>query len=135
MAVNVVLMRMRKKKRMEEVPLENRAGLETEAEAPEQDRGTPDPCLVGLIDRVTLQAAVAQLAPGYRIIFTLHDVEGYKHEEIAEILGCSPGNSKSQLNRARMKLRWILRPRRVMPGNNRSHRKRFLVQKFGCVTN
>jgi RNA polymerase sigma-70 factor (ECF subfamily) len=64
--------------------------------------------LHGSIDRMTLDSAVASLAPGYRIIFVLHDVEGYEHNEIAEMLGCSIGNSKSQLHKARMKLRTLL---------------------------
>ena len=42
------------------------------------------------------------------MIFVLHDVEGYEHNEIAEMLGCSVGNSKSQLHKARMKLRSLL---------------------------
>jgi RNA polymerase sigma-70 factor, ECF subfamily len=57
---------------------------------------------------MTLENAISSLAPGYRIIFILHDVEGYEHNEIAEMLGCSIGNSKSQLHKARMKLRTLL---------------------------
>ena len=57
---------------------------------------------------MTLENAISSLAPGYRIIFLLHDVEGYEHNEIAEMLGCSIGNSKSQLHKARMKLRTML---------------------------
>jgi RNA polymerase sigma-70 factor, ECF subfamily len=48
------------------------------------------------------------LPPGYRLVFVLHDVEGYEHREIAELLGCSPGNTKSQLHKARIKLRKLL---------------------------
>src|SRR5260221_461854 len=57
------------------------------------------------IDRVNLERAIEDLPPGYRIIFVLHDIEGYEHNEIAEMMGCSIGNSKSQLHKARMKLR------------------------------
>src|SRR5712691_2685060 len=56
-----------------------------------------------------LQRAVESLPPGYRTIFVLHDVEGYEHNEIATIVGCSIGNSKSQLHKARMKLRDLLK--------------------------
>jgi RNA polymerase sigma-70 factor (ECF subfamily) len=51
---------------------------------------------------------MAQLPPGYRAVFILHDVEGHEHEEIGRILGCSVGTSKSQLHKARMKLRGLL---------------------------
>jgi len=60
-----------------------------------------------------LQKAVDDLPPGYRKIFVLHDVEGYEHNEIAEIVGCSIGNSKSQLHKARMKLRDLLKMKRA----------------------
>ena len=53
--------------------------------------------------------AIAQLPPGYKMVFTLHDIEGHEHEEIARMLGCSVGTSKSQLHKARMKLRGLLR--------------------------
>ena len=56
-----------------------------------------------------LDKAIAQLPPGYRTVFTLHDIEGHEHEEIARMLGCSVGTSKSQLHKARMKLRGLLR--------------------------
>jgi len=57
---------------------------------------------------MTLERAIDGLSPGYRITFVLHDIEGYEHNEIAEMLGCSIGNSKSQLHKARMKLRDLL---------------------------
>ena len=59
------------------------------------------------------RAAREGLPPGYRIIFVLHDGEGYEHNEIAEIMGCSIGNSKSQLHKARMKLRDLLKASRA----------------------
>jgi RNA polymerase sigma-70 factor (ECF subfamily) len=55
-----------------------------------------------------LEAAIAGLPPGARQVFVLHDVEGYKHEEIAEMLGITAGGSKAQLHRARMLLREAL---------------------------
>ena len=59
-------------------------------------------------DRVTLENAIGRLPEGYRVIFLLHDVEGYEHHEIAELLGCSVGNTKSQLHKARLKIRRYL---------------------------
>ncbi len=110
MAVNVVLMQLRKKG-LPVVPLEDT--IETEEEAPRKELGAPDPSLAGSIDRLQLQRAVEDLPPGYRSIFVLHDVEGYEHNEIAEIVGCSVGNSKSQLHKARLKLRELLKTSRA----------------------
>jgi RNA polymerase sigma-70 factor (ECF subfamily) len=59
-------------------------------------------------DRMDIEQAVAKLPPGARRVFLLHDVEGYKHEEIAEMLGVTSGGSKAQLHRARMLLRQAL---------------------------
>ena len=61
-----------------------------------------------VVDRVTLLGAVAKLPPGSRSVFVKFDVEGYNHEEIAVIFGFSTGNSKSQLHKARRKLRKLL---------------------------
>jgi RNA polymerase sigma-70 factor (ECF subfamily) len=61
-----------------------------------------------IVDRLTLHRALAKLPPGSRSIFVKFDVEGYNHEEIALIFGCSTGNSKSQLHKARRKLRKLL---------------------------
>jgi RNA polymerase sigma-70 factor (ECF subfamily) len=109
MAVNVVLMQLRKKG-LPVVPLDDT--MDTEEEAPKKELGALDPSLAGSIDRLQLQRAVEDLPPGYRSIFVLHDVEGYEHNEIAEIVGCSVGNSKSQLHKARLKLRELLKTSR-----------------------
>jgi RNA polymerase sigma-70 factor, ECF subfamily len=110
LAVNVVLMRLRKKG-LPIVPLEDT--VETEDEAPKKELGAQDAALAGSVDRLQLQRAVEALPPGYRTIFVLHDVEGYEHNEIAELVGCSIGNSKSQLHKARMKLRELLKMSRA----------------------
>ena len=55
-----------------------------------------------------LQAAIARLPEGARTVFVLHDVEGYRHDEIGELLGIAAGTSKSQLHRARQLLRAAL---------------------------
>lgn len=107
LAVNVVLMHLRKKG-LPEVSLQET--LEpTEEDGPKKDIGAHDNVLAGSIDRVNLERAIESLPPGYRIIFVLHDIEGYEHNEIAEMMGCSIGNSKSQLHKARMKLRDLLK--------------------------
>ncbi len=70
--------------------------------------GTENPSKMSIIDRISLDQALSQLAPGYRAVFILHDVEGYEHEHISRMLGCSVGTSKSQLHKARLKLRKLL---------------------------
>ena len=107
LAVNVVLMRLRKKTGSES-SLEEVTEPDEESGGPRRDFGAPDLKLSGSIDRVNLKRAVDQLPAGYKAIFVLHDVQGYEHNEIAEILGCSIGNSKSQLHKARMRLRELL---------------------------
>jgi RNA polymerase sigma-70 factor (ECF subfamily) len=118
LTVNVVLMRLRKRG-LQEVSLEGT--LEpTEEDGPKKDFGSQDQNLAGTIDRVNLERIVESLSPGYRIIFVLHDVEGYEHNEIAEMLGCSVGNSKSQLHKARMKLRDQLNVTRAENGRRKA---------------
>jgi RNA polymerase sigma-70 factor, ECF subfamily len=106
LSVNVVLMHLRKKS-LPVVSLEETT--QGEDDTPKKDFGADDLALAGSIDRLQLQRAVDDLPPGYRTIFVLHDVEGYEHNEIATIVGCSIGNSKSQLHKARMKLRDLLK--------------------------
>ncbi len=110
MAVNVVLMHLRRKG-LPVVPLEDT--LESEEDTTRKEPGAPDLKLSGTVDRLQLQRAVDDLPAGYRTIFVLHDVEGYEHNEIAGIVGCSVGNSKSQLHKARLKLREALTKRKV----------------------
>jgi len=107
LAVNVVLMHLRKKG-LPEVSLQETLDP-AEEDGPKRDIGSQDQVLAGSIDRVNLERAIESLPPGYRIIFVLHDIEGYEHNEIAEMMGCSIGNSKSQLHKARMKLRDLLK--------------------------
>ncbi|MCU1268541.1 MAG: polymerase sigma factor [Acidobacteria bacterium] len=103
LTVNQVLMHFRKRS----VKLEHTT---EEGETPVQVvRGTEDPNRMPVLDRISLDSAIGQLPPGYRSVFILHDVEGHDHEEIARMLGVAVGTSKSQLHKARMKLRGILR--------------------------
>jgi RNA polymerase sigma-70 factor (ECF subfamily) len=112
LSVNVVLMHLRKKS-LPVVSLEETTQGSGDDDIPKKDFGAEDISLAGSIDRLRLQKAVDDLPPGYRTIFVLHDVEGYEHNEIATIVGCSIGNSKSQLHKARMKLRDMLKIKRI----------------------
>lgn len=107
LAINVVLMQLRKKG-LSLISLDEAMEPAPE-EGPGRSFGAPDLSLTGAIDRLALERAVADLPAGYRLIFILHDVEGYEHNEIAAMLDCSIGNSKSQLHKARLKLRDALR--------------------------
>jgi RNA polymerase sigma-70 factor, ECF subfamily len=106
LTVNVVLMRLRRRNVME-ISL-NEISEQDEESSPPREVGAADLKLSGSVDRVNLQRAVDQLPPGYRAVFVLHDVEGYEHNEIADMLSCSIGNSKSQLHKARSRLRELL---------------------------
>jgi RNA polymerase sigma-70 factor, ECF subfamily len=107
MTVNVVLMRLRKKS-LPTDSLEETLDPDQENSSPKRDVGAPDLRLSGAVDRVNLERSIEQLPPGYRTVFVLHDVQGYEHNEIADIMGCSVGNSKSQLHKARTRLRELL---------------------------
>jgi RNA polymerase sigma-70 factor (ECF subfamily) len=105
LTVNQCLMHFRKRS----VKLEKTT---EEGETPVQIvRGTENPNAMPVMDRIALDNALKQLPPGYRTVFVLHDIEGHEHEEIAKMLGVAVGTSKSQLHKARMKLRKILRSR------------------------
>jgi RNA polymerase sigma-70 factor (ECF subfamily) len=90
--------------------------------------GTENPNKMAVIDRISLDQAISQLAPGYRTVFILHDVHGYEHEHIGRMLGCSAGTSKSQLHKARLKLRKLLTTQKTdsqtlnTPGVSFNHR-------------
>jgi len=107
LAINVVLMQLRKKG-LSVISLDEAMEPSVE-ERPGRSFGAPDLILSGAIDRMALQRAIDELPAGYRLIFVLHDIEGYEHNEIAGMLDCSVGNSKSQLHKARLKLRDALR--------------------------
>jgi RNA polymerase sigma-70 factor (ECF subfamily) len=107
LAINVVLMHLRKKG-LSLISLDE-AMDPTPEERPGRSFGSADLNLSGAIDRLALERAIGSLPAGYRLIFVLHDIEGYEHNEIALMLECSIGNSKSQLHKARLKLRDALR--------------------------
>jgi RNA polymerase sigma-70 factor (ECF subfamily) len=110
LAVNTVLMYLRKRALsvvsldhlMEDVP-EERAG---------RSFGVRDLMQAGVVDRLDIDRALATMAPGYRSIFLLHDIQGLDHSEIASMLNCTRGNTKSQLHKARRVLRGALASKR-----------------------
>ncbi len=105
LAVNIVLMRLRKKT-PPIVSIEMICDPNDEASAPSTlEPGTPDLALDGTIDRINIERCVERLPAGFRKVFLLHDVQGYRHREIAKLLGRSVGDSKSQLHKARKRLR------------------------------
>jgi RNA polymerase sigma-70 factor (ECF subfamily) len=107
LAVNLVLMRLRKKS-LPTVSIEATPDPNDENGWPSVDIGSSDLLLEGSIDRINLARCIAQLPAGYRTMFVLHDVQGYEHHEIAKMLGRSAGDSKSQLHKARTRLRELL---------------------------
>jgi RNA polymerase sigma-70 factor (ECF subfamily) len=102
MTVNQVLMHFRKRGVRHESTTDD-GELPTLIEV-----GTDRPSNMPIIDSIALERAISELPPGYRTVFVLHDVEGYEHEEIARMLGCTVGTSKSQLHKARMRIRTLL---------------------------
>jgi RNA polymerase sigma-70 factor, ECF subfamily len=103
MTVNQVLMHFRKRSTKSEL-------TSGDDETPDQIvKGTENPNAMPIVDRIALEKAIQQLPTGYRTVFILHDVEGYEHEEIAKMMGVAVGTSKSQLHKARLKLRNYLR--------------------------
>jgi RNA polymerase sigma-70 factor (ECF subfamily) len=110
-AVNTVLMKLRRRKTPPTVSLDEPVPSESSTSL-RRDVGNADPRLSGAIDRIALRRAMSELPDGCRKIFVLHEVEGYQHNEIAQMLDCSVGNSKSQLHKAKMKMRDLLFPKR-----------------------
>ncbi len=102
LTVNQVLMYFRRRSVKNEK-------VSDDGEMPEQTvHGTANPNRMRVIDRIALKNAIAELPKGYKNVFVLHDVEGFEHEEVANMLGISIGTSKSQLHKARLKLRGLL---------------------------
>lgn len=104
-AVNTVLMHMRKKG-LRPVSLDQ--PIEQQDGAVKREQGKLDDRLSGSVDRIALARAMKELPTGYRTIFVMHEVKGYEHHEIARLLRCSVGNSKSQLHKAKTRMRELL---------------------------
>jgi RNA polymerase sigma-70 factor (ECF subfamily) len=107
LTVNIVLMGFRKRKRPK-ISLDEAIELNEESRKLIVEFSRPDLTLNGLIDRINLVKAINQLPRGCKKMLLLHDIQGYKHDEISRMVGCSVENSKSQLHRARMRLRRLL---------------------------
>jgi RNA polymerase sigma-70 factor (ECF subfamily) len=102
LTVNQVLMHFRRRSFKNEK-------VSDDGEMPEQTvHGTANPNRMPVVDRIALKNAIGELPNGYRNVFVLHDIEGYEHEEVARMLKISIGTSKSQLHKARLKLRGLL---------------------------
>jgi RNA polymerase sigma-70 factor (ECF subfamily) len=112
-AVNTVLMKLRRQK--SKVALSMSEPVSPESPNLAHDLGKRDPRLSGTIDRIALIRAIEALPDGCRTVFMLHEIEGYQHHEIAGLLHCSIGNSKSQLHKAKLKMRDLLFPKRRIP--------------------
>lgn len=102
LTVNAVLMHFRRASVRMEAKTENSEAVNQFVTATASSNGT------SIIDHIALNEALQQLAPGYRAVFILHDLEGYEHHQISEIMRCAVGTSKSQLHKARLKLRRLL---------------------------
>lgn len=119
-AVNTVLMHFRKKS-LRQVSLDEPYSNSEDSKI-RRECGTRDKQLSGCVDRVALARAISDLPHGYKTVFLLHEVEGYEHREIAEMLDCSVGNSKSQLHKAKLRIRELL-------ANSADSRPPILAQK------
>lgn len=105
LTINMVLMYLRRKQRghRQEETLEAEQVVHPLEDQKQLDHGD------FAIEAVDLENAINELPNGYRQIFILHDIEGYEHNEISQLLGISVGTAKSQLHKARLKLRQTLR--------------------------
>ena len=102
MAVNTTLMHFRKNKTIKESTTED-------GELPDSIYSdNKQHSEMNFADRIALTRAIGGLPDGYRKVFVLHDIQGYEHREIAQMLGCAEGTSKSQLYKARRKLRKLM---------------------------
>jgi RNA polymerase sigma-70 factor, ECF subfamily len=108
-AVNTVLMKLRRRKAPPVLSLDE--PVSPDSPSLKREIGQADPNLSGVVDRIALRRAIAELPQGCRQIFDLHEVQGFQHHEIARRLECSIGNSKSQLHKAKMKMRDLLFPK------------------------
>jgi len=126
-AVNTVLMHFRKKG-LKQVSLDESSTQETPQVA--REYGAQDKRLSSCVDRLALARAIQKLPAGYRTIFLLHEIHGYEHQEIARILNCSVGNSKSQLHKAKLRMRELLGGSK----ENDTSRKSRIARKIRPIT-
>ena len=117
-AVNTVLMHFRRKTPCR-ISLDEPIRNQDDTKSVRREYGTRDGRLDSVVSRVALTRAISELPEGYRAIFLLHEVEGYQHREIAKLLGCSVGNSKSQLHKAKLRIRDFLTNVQNLPQTGR----------------
>jgi RNA polymerase sigma-70 factor, ECF subfamily len=129
-AVNTVLMKLRRQKSRAVLSLNEPVSAESPSLS--HDIGKKDPQLTGAIDRIALLRAIESLPEGCRTVFALHEIEGYQHHEIARILQCSIGNSKSQLHKAKLKMRDLLFPKRRIPRRRSTFRTTTSLPTTNC---
>ena len=130
-AVNTVLMKLRRRKSPPVLSLDE--PVSSESPSLKREVGKQDPSLSGAIDRIALRRALEELPGGCRQIFDLHEVEGYQHHEIAELLQCSIGNSKSQLHKAKLKMRdLLLPPRRILRTHKASDQEENMAKSLAA---
>jgi RNA polymerase sigma-70 factor (ECF subfamily) len=127
-AVNTVLMKLRSQQHMREVSLDE--PLQTEDSSLQREVSREDLSLLGTANRISLERAIQDLPEGCRTVFLLHEVEGYEHHEIAQMLHCSAGNSKSQLHKARLKMRHALLRQALNAGATQMKAKRRRKRRF-----
>jgi RNA polymerase sigma-70 factor (ECF subfamily) len=128
LVINTVLMHLRKRS-LPVLSMETDPSPDGETTQSSVEIAASDLLLEGSIDRINLSRCVAQLSAGSRAIFVLHDIQGYQHREIAKMMGRSEGVSKSQLHRARKRLRELLHEIQ----REKYREKRVAAQKTLCA--
>ncbi len=110
LTVNTVLMQLRRRRRWRDTvtSLDVPPGSDDAVSDVLTMAATPASPATTMLEKISLDSAIAQLSSGYKEIFLLHDQEGYRHDEIAKLLGISEGTSKSQLHKARNRLRTLM---------------------------
>jgi RNA polymerase sigma-70 factor, ECF subfamily len=110
LTVNTVLMQLRRRRRWRDnvTTLDVQPGSDDAVSDVLTMASTPCASSTDVLGKISLDVAIAQLSSGYREIFLLHDQEGYRHDEIAQRLDISEGTSKSQLHKARNRLRTLM---------------------------
>jgi RNA polymerase sigma-70 factor (ECF subfamily) len=132
--VNIVLMHLRRHKPAE-IPVEDLVRHSSSGEGPLEEGS--DNSMLGAIDRLSLMRAIRKLPAGYKKLFLMHDVIGYEHSEIAALVGCSMGCSKSQVHKARKRLRRLLlgetNQREPLPSASSDHIRSLHFDKVGVT--
>jgi RNA polymerase sigma-70 factor, ECF subfamily len=110
LTTNCILMEIRRKRQrsLEGTPREASVGADTGSPVLDPPLDAFQAPSAPIFERIGIGSAMSQLPSGYQRIFQLHDVEGYTHEEIAVLLGIRVGTSKSQLHKARLRMRLLL---------------------------